>query len=84
MIPAAAVKPPEKLGDYSRVIDGEALRLEINEPPPAKVLGFPSPLLTELAAIAERINDNGLHRLIAKAQEIAEQHPRASSGNAAG
>lgn len=84
MIPAAAVKPPEKLGDYRRVIDGEALRLEINEPPPAKVLGFPSPLLAELAAVAERINDNGLHRLIAKAQEIAEQHPRASSGNAAG
>lgn len=84
LIPAAAVKPPEKLGDYRRVIDGDALRLEINEPPPANVLGFPSPLLAELAAVAERINDNGLHRLIAKAQEIAEQHPRANSGNAAG
>ena len=84
MIPVADIKPPEKLGDYRRVIDGEALRLEINEPPPAKVLGFPSPLLTELTTVAERINDNGLHRLIAKAQEIAEQHPRTSSGNAAG
>lgn len=83
MIPTAALKPLEKLGDYRRVIDGEALRLEVNEPTP-KVLGFPSPLQTELADVAEKINNDGMHRLIAKAQEIAEQYPRTSSGNAAG
>lgn len=32
LIPATAVKPAEKIGDYRRGIDGEALRLEINEP----------------------------------------------------
>ena len=83
MIPTAAIKLPEKIGDYRRVIDGEALRLEVNEPKP-KVLGFPSLLQGELAEVAIKINDNGMHRLIAKAQEIAEQYPRTSSGNAAG
>lgn len=52
-------------------------RLEANEPPPANIVAMPTALMTELLAIANTLNDAGLNRLIERARQIAEDHPKA-------
>lgn len=75
------------VGDYSRVIDGEALRLEVRSgapsTPAAPVIKLPSPRLVELAAVAEKIDNAGLERLLGYAHRLAEERPRKGKGNAA-
>lgn len=68
-------------GRYPKSVDAAALRLVAQES--AAVVRIGSPLRDELAAIAERINDGGLHELIGEARQIAKRYPRADAGNAA-
>lgn len=77
---------PPAVADYSKTIEGSATRVEANEPNQptalASVSELPQPLLSELADIAKRINDPGLHRLIGQALQLAEQFPRVNKTNA--
>ena len=68
-------------GRYPKAVDAAALRLVAQES--AAVVRIGSPLRDELAAIAERIDDGGLHELIGEARQIAKRYPRATMGNAA-
>lgn len=69
-------------GRYPKTIDAAALRM-VAEDAAAAVVRIGSPLRDELTAIAERINDGGLHELIGEARQIAKRYPRADTGNAA-
>lgn len=81
MIPDSACHGGET-GRYPKAIDAAALRL-VAQDAAAVVVNIGSPLRGELAAIAERINDGGLHELIGEARQIAKRYPRADAGNAA-
>jgi len=50
--------------------------LGVREPPPMP------PLIAELMAVAESINERGLAELIGRAKEIAAQHPKARANRA--
>lgn len=74
--PADLLCTPESVKTYPT-------RIEADEPPPAEVYKFPQPLLNELMALAEKIDDAGLHRLIGQAGQILEQFPREHKGKSA-
>lgn len=81
MIPDGACQGGEA-GRYPKAVDADALRL-VAQDAAAVVVRIGSPLRDELAEIAERINDGGLHELIGEARQIAKRYPRADTGNAA-
>ena len=72
--------PP--LSEYKPTVISDTRRLSI-EDSYAKVVALPSSLIEELMAIAAKINETGLNRLIGQAQMLAEQYPKPSSGNVA-
>lgn len=55
--------------------------ITVQEPAPVSYL--PNQKINELVAIANKLSDHGLERLIGQATMLAETHPRKSTGNAA-
>lgn len=50
--------------------------MAIEEPQSAYVVNMPNSLQNELATIAAKISDEGLHRLIGQAIQLAQDYPR--------
>jgi len=77
------ISAPPADREYGIATSRNPRQLTAAEPSPAEIVSFPSPLLAELAEVSSHINDAGLHRLIAHAQNLADQFPRINKGNAA-
>jgi transcriptional regulator with XRE-family HTH domain len=60
----------------------KATVLTLQESSAGDVIDFPNGHLTELMAIARKINDTGLIRLTERAAQLAEDYPVQSLGNA--
>lgn len=65
--------------EYAVQNNRKATVLECNEPRKSAVLEFPTPLIRELLLIAENLNETGLNRLIERASQLAEDHPKQRS-----
>lgn len=62
--------------DQAYPLADNVVGLGVREPSPMP------PLITELMAVAESINDRGLAELIGRAKEMAAQHPKARANRA--
>lgn len=51
--------------------------LSVREPEAPNIVAMPPPLLTELIKIAGTLSEAGLHRLIERAKQLSEEHPKA-------
>lgn len=83
MIQPEAIDEAADIREYRQSVFDEAQRFKVSEPEPAALYSFPSPLVAELVAIAEKLNDAGLNRLIGQAQQLTTTHPKSTKGNAA-
>lgn len=83
MIQPESIDEAADIREYRRAVFDEAQRFKVSEPEPAALYSFPSLLVAELVAIAEKLNDAGLNRLIGHAQQLATTHPKSTKGNAA-
>ena len=64
-------------GSLPKLLDEEA-HTELER---ADVLNFPSSLLRELVEVAKKISDDGLNRLIERANILAIEFPKQAKGN---
>jgi transcriptional regulator with XRE-family HTH domain len=61
--------------DQPYALSDKVINMSVREAPVA-------PLITELLAVAERMNDRGIAELIGRAKELAAQHPKAKANHA--
>lgn len=75
--PAELLVDPDKPYPASLPTPNELRPLAAREPEAPNIVAMPPPLLTELIKVAGTLSDAGLHRLIERAKQLSEEHPKA-------
>lgn len=75
--PAELLVDPDKPYPASLPAPDQLRTLVASEPEAPNIVPMPPPLLSELIKIAGTLSDAGLNRLIERARQLSEEHPKA-------